>query len=213
VLIARQVQAEIAPGRWDKGDRTPVTVADLGVQAVVSAALQERFPHDPLMAEEESRELREPAWNDLLVKVTEHVRLVRPRHTEPAAILDWIERGQHEVNPGKRYWVLDPVDGTKGFSAKGAIRDCAGARRTGGRSAGRAGLPQSAGVAAHDRTGTAAGVRADLRRCARPGALSASIWGQAMPSRRERRFGFPQIPTRTLHAGANGSNRATRTTT
>src|SRR5438477_7822324 len=46
VRICRQVQGEIAPGRWDKQDRTPVTVADLGVQAVVSAALQERYPHD-----------------------------------------------------------------------------------------------------------------------------------------------------------------------
>jgi 3'(2'), 5'-bisphosphate nucleotidase len=118
VRICRQVQGEIAPGRWDKGDRTPVTVADLGVQAVVSAALEERFGHDPLMAEEESRELRQPEWSDLLVKVTEHVRLVRPGHTEPAAILDWIERGQQAIDPEKRYWVLDPVDGTKGFLRK-----------------------------------------------------------------------------------------------
>jgi 3'(2'), 5'-bisphosphate nucleotidase len=95
-----------------------VTVADLGVQAVVSAALEERFGHDPLMAEEESRELRQPEWNDLLVKVTEHVRLVRRGHTEPAAILDWIERGQQAIDPEKRYWVLDPVDGTKGFLRK-----------------------------------------------------------------------------------------------
>ncbi len=118
VRICRQVQGEIAPGRWDKQDRTPVTVADLGVQAVVSAALKERFGDDPLMAEEESRELRQPEWHDLLVKVTEHVRLVRGNHTEPAAILDWIERGQQAIDPEKRYWVLDPVDGTKGFLRK-----------------------------------------------------------------------------------------------
>jgi HAL2 family 3'(2'),5'-bisphosphate nucleotidase len=118
VRICRAVQGEISPGRWDKGDRTPVTVADLGVQAVVSAALEVRFPHDPLMAEEESRELREPAWNDLLVKVTDHVRLVRPDRSEPDAILDWIERGQQAIDPAKRYWVLDPVDGTKGFLRK-----------------------------------------------------------------------------------------------
>ena len=112
VRICRQVQAEISPGRWDKHDRTPVTVADLGVQAVVSAALEEQYPHDPLMAEEESRELREPAWNDLLVKVTEHVRLVRPASSGQAAILDWIERGQQPIDSQKRCWVLDPVDGS-----------------------------------------------------------------------------------------------------
>ena len=118
VRICRQVQGEISPGRWDKHDRTPVTVADLGVQAVVSAALEEQYPHDPLMAEEESRELREPAWNDLLVKVTEHVRLVRPASSGQAAILDWIERGQQPIDSQKRCWVLDPVDGTKGFLRK-----------------------------------------------------------------------------------------------
>ncbi len=118
VRICRQVQGEIAPGRWAKEDRTPVTVADLAVQAVVSGALFERFPHDSLMAEEGSSELREPAWADLLAKVTEHVHLVRPEQPASAVVLDWIERGQQPLDPQKRYWVLDPVDGTKGFLRK-----------------------------------------------------------------------------------------------
>src|SRR5579862_1233285 len=118
VRICREVQAEIAPGRWDKEDRTPVTVADLAVQAVVSAALAERFPHDPLMGEEGSSELREPAWADLLAKVTAHVHLVRPGQADSSRVLDWIERGQQPIAPDRRYWVLDPVDGTKGFLRK-----------------------------------------------------------------------------------------------
>jgi HAL2 family 3'(2'),5'-bisphosphate nucleotidase len=118
VRICRDVQGEIAPGRWDKEDRTPVTVADLAVQAVVSAALAERFPDDPLMGEEESSELREPAWADLLAKVTAHVHHVRPERPEPLRILDWIERGQQPIDQEHRYWVLDPVDGTKGFLRK-----------------------------------------------------------------------------------------------
>lgn len=118
VQICRKVQSEITPGRWDKEDRTPVTVADLAVQAVVSAALQERFPHDPLMGEEESKELREPRWADLLNLVAEHAALVRRERPDPPTILDWIERGQQAIDPARRYWVLDPVDGTKGFLRK-----------------------------------------------------------------------------------------------
>ena len=118
VRICREVQGEIAPGRWDKEDRTPVTVADLAVQAVVSAALAERFPDDPLMGEEGSSELREPAWADLLAKVTAHVHQVRTERSDRSQILDWIERGQQPIDPGRRYWVLDPVDGTKGFLRK-----------------------------------------------------------------------------------------------
>src|SRR5258708_7207480 len=124
VRICREVQAEITPGRWNKEDRTPVTVADLAVQAVVSAALAEQFPHDPLMAEEGSSELREPAWAELLAKVTAHVDLVSPEHPvrtghpDPSRILNLIERGQQPIEPLRRYWVLDPVDGTKGFLRK-----------------------------------------------------------------------------------------------
>jgi HAL2 family 3'(2'),5'-bisphosphate nucleotidase len=118
VHIGRQVQGEIAPGQRDKEDRTPVTVADLAVQAIVSGALHERFPHDPLMAEEGSSELRTPAWADLLAKVTEHVQRVRSDRPLPATVLDWIERGQQAIDPVRRYWVLDPVDGTKGFLRK-----------------------------------------------------------------------------------------------
>jgi len=118
VRICRQVQSEIAPGRWDKEDRTPVTVADLAVQAVVSGALGERFPRDPLMAEEGSSELRTPEWAELLSRVTEHVRLMRSGNPAPQTVLNWIERGQQPIDPDKRYWVLDPVDGTKGFLRK-----------------------------------------------------------------------------------------------
>jgi 3'(2'), 5'-bisphosphate nucleotidase len=118
VQICRMVQGQIVPGRWDKDDRTPVTVADLAVQAVVSAALHERFPSDPLMGEEESRELREPKWADLLTAVAEHVHVVRSERAGPATILDWIERGQQAIDSARRYWVLDPVDGTKGFLRK-----------------------------------------------------------------------------------------------
>ena len=118
VRICRRVQSEIAPGRWNKEDRTPVTVADLAVQAVVSGALHARFPDDSLMAEEGSSELRTPAWADLLAKVTEHVHLVRTDGPPSSTVLDWIERGQHPIDPQKRYWVLDPVDGTKGFLRK-----------------------------------------------------------------------------------------------
>src|SRR5262249_4677239 len=68
--------------------------------------------------EEGGSELRSPAWADLLAKVTAHVHLVRPDRPAPPTILDWIERGQQAPNAERRYWVLDPVDGTKGFLRK-----------------------------------------------------------------------------------------------
>lgn len=116
--VSQAVQGEIAPGRWDKEDRTPVTVADLAVQAVVSGMLLERYPQDLLMAEEGAEELRQSGWSDLLDKVVHQVHGVRPDAPRTTTVLDWIERGQQPVDPDRRYWVLDPVDGTKGFLRK-----------------------------------------------------------------------------------------------
>ena len=118
VQICRSVQGAIQVGKWDKGDKTPVTVADLAVQAVVARALHEQFPHDPLMAEEGAEELRSESFADLLAQVTSHVHTVRTDAPAPDAVADWVERGQQPIDPGRRYWVLDPVDGTKGFLRK-----------------------------------------------------------------------------------------------
>ena len=118
VKICRSVQGQISVGKWDKGDKTPVTVADLAVQAVVSHGLHEKFPHDPLMGEEGSEELRAPEFADLAQQVTQHVQTVRPDAASPAQVAERVERGQHTIDPSRRYWVLDPVDGTKGFLRK-----------------------------------------------------------------------------------------------
>lgn len=123
MTISRAVQGELTLGRWDKSDRTPVTVADLAVQAHISAALAQHFPNDPLMAEESSDELQTPEWAACLEIVTQHVATVRPELTghgdAKGRVLDWIGRGQQAPDPARRYWVLDPIDGTKGFLRRG----------------------------------------------------------------------------------------------
>lgn len=118
--IARHVQREITPGTRDKEDRSPVTVADLAVQAVISRTLHTHFPHDPLMGEEGIEELGRADWAELLAQVVSQVQQVSG-HDRPgsAEVLSWIERGQQAIDPQRRYWVLDPVDGTKGFLRKG----------------------------------------------------------------------------------------------
>ena len=44
-----------------KKDKSPVTVADFGSQALICRALAEAFPHDPVIAEEDALELKRPA--------------------------------------------------------------------------------------------------------------------------------------------------------
>ena len=60
-LLARHIQDELAPPALLKDDRSPVTVADYAVQAVLSHGLAQAFPADPLVAEEASAALQTPA--------------------------------------------------------------------------------------------------------------------------------------------------------
>ena len=46
--------AEISPEVLAKKDKSPVTVADFGSQALICRALIESFPDDPVIAEEDA---------------------------------------------------------------------------------------------------------------------------------------------------------------
>lgn len=95
----------------DKNDKSPVTVADFGAQAVVCKIIGDAFPADAIVGEEGSAALREDANAAHLDKV---VRFVGAQFSADAAtVCDWIDRGAGEA--AGRYWVLDPIDGTKGF--------------------------------------------------------------------------------------------------
>jgi 3'(2'), 5'-bisphosphate nucleotidase len=93
-----------------KPDTSPVTVADLAIQALVAARLADGFPHDPLVAEEDRATVR--ADPDLSRQVVEVVRQIIPDATFERVVA-WI--GDKDSESGSRFWTLDPIDGTKGF--------------------------------------------------------------------------------------------------
>lgn len=96
----------------EKQDRSPVTIADLGAQAIICRAIAAAFNSDPIVAEEDAALLQQPAMLERLEQVTSYVRVSEPDAT-PEDVIRWIDRGQGQVGP--RYWTLDPIDGTKGF--------------------------------------------------------------------------------------------------
>jgi HAL2 family 3'(2'),5'-bisphosphate nucleotidase len=99
----------------EKKDRSPVTIADFGSQAIVSSILFEHLPGDLLVGEEDVNELKQN--NDMLKKVHHLVR----KHLPDMSIEDLlasISRGNAEPDYGGRYWTVDPIDGTKGFLRK-----------------------------------------------------------------------------------------------
>jgi 3'(2'), 5'-bisphosphate nucleotidase len=111
-LTAAVQQQIVAAGEsLVKDDRSPVTIADLAAQAVVSRLLAERFPGDPLMAEEDTSPLAESTF--MTQRVLTHAQTVIPDLTV-MELIEGLDRGGHTGDSG-RYWVLDPIDGTKGF--------------------------------------------------------------------------------------------------
>jgi 3'(2'), 5'-bisphosphate nucleotidase len=113
--LCRAVQARLVAGSTlAKGDRSPVTVADFGAQAVVSHLLAGAFPGDPLVGEEDAAALRDPDNAALKQKVIDGVASVLDGLDE-GAVLSAIDRGTYPGGASGRHWTLDPIDGTKGF--------------------------------------------------------------------------------------------------
>lgn len=113
-LCVRVQQSLISAETLAKKDKSPVTVADYGVQAVVTAELLAAFPDIPMVGEEDASALRSEENAEVRAKVVEHVQAVRPQ-LNAAHILDAIDYGTYAGGASGRFWALDPIDGTKGF--------------------------------------------------------------------------------------------------
>lgn len=111
--LCRTVQAEIGAGTLTKTDRSPVTVADFGSQALICSAIRDAFPGDPIIGEEDAAILREPAQTAMLQRVVGQVGTLRPG-IGAEQVCSWIDLGGAK-DYTQRFWTLDPIDGTKGF--------------------------------------------------------------------------------------------------
>jgi 3'(2'), 5'-bisphosphate nucleotidase len=114
--LCRSVQAQIQPETLVKRDRSPVTVADYGSQALVCRRLAESFPNDSVIAEEDATALRDADNEPILSRVLEHVRQWRGV-ASASDVCRWIDHGFRREYQD-RFWTLDPIDGTKGFLRK-----------------------------------------------------------------------------------------------
>jgi 3'(2'), 5'-bisphosphate nucleotidase len=111
-LLARRIQREKVSDALKKDDRSPVTVADFAVQAIIARRLVEEFPTANLIGEEQSDALRRKEGIAILGQITSFVRTAIPDAT-PEEVCGLIDRGGGD--PPKTFWTLDPIDGTKGF--------------------------------------------------------------------------------------------------
>ncbi len=96
----------------EKKDRSPVTIADLGSQALICADIGSAFPETAIVGEEDAEMLR--ANEAVSSQVYD---LVKEFHVEMSRddMLSAIDAGACEADFTGRYWTVDPIDGTKGF--------------------------------------------------------------------------------------------------
>jgi len=112
-VLCQKIKMDLARrGSILKSDRSPVTIADYGSQAIICKWIKEKFPNDTIIAEEDSTELRKPGHSGILDQVTDYVNDFDPA-ASPEQVCSWIDFSSHFIRD--RFWTLDPIDGTKGF--------------------------------------------------------------------------------------------------
>ncbi len=112
-LICRKVQADLVTVQaMEKEDKSPVTIADLGSQALVNHSLLQEFPGASIIAEEDSQLLRDNA-----AVRSQILQLVQEYHVSCTSdqIIQAIDGGRDNESAENRFWTVDPIDGTKGF--------------------------------------------------------------------------------------------------
>lgn len=112
--VAQAAQRDWLGRSVQKEDKSPVTVADFAVQAVVSYHLFAAFPKANLVAEETADtflSLPELERKECLRRVQHEV----PEITTEEEICGLIGRGNYSNLTAESTFILDPIDGTKGF--------------------------------------------------------------------------------------------------
>eukprot|EP01036_Dinobryon_divergens_P029001 gene29003-38044_t len=115
-FVARSLQRVLLSEQSStKNDCSPVTVADFCVQAMVLSNLRACFPSDRFIAEEDSQLLRTD--HALCDGVLNGIRAAVGENWSQEKLYDAVDLGSYDGSSmeTERVWILDPVDGTKGF--------------------------------------------------------------------------------------------------
>lgn len=133
VIVTKKVLSFVEKGEFRKGDKTSVSLADFAAQALLVAAIHHNFPGDTIVGEEDTAILRsdqgiaDRVWE--LVSTThledEECEKSLQSPVSPSEMLHYIDLGGTSYGgPKGRVWMIDPVDGTKGFLTGGQYVVC-----------------------------------------------------------------------------------------
>jgi len=112
VCLAVLASSPDTPEAMAKTGKEPVTIADYGSQAVILAEVAAAFPDHGVIAEEGAEHLLEHAGEEGARRIIEVVGGAIGRPTTLDEVASWID---HQGGSSPYVWVVDPIDGTKGF--------------------------------------------------------------------------------------------------
>lgn len=108
--LTRRLQTELViEGTLEKSDASPVTIADYAVQAVVVSRLRQAFPKDKFIAEESAAALK----SDKTLRKT----VAAATSMSEDEVVNAVGACDFKGGTNERTWILDPIDGTRGFIA------------------------------------------------------------------------------------------------
>jgi 3'(2'), 5'-bisphosphate nucleotidase len=116
--LCRLVQADYlsASTKADDDHNEPVTIADYGSQAIICRALQQHYPADAVVAEESGAQFSQLVPADQRTRIARLLSQVLHQAVSETDLIAWLDFGAGRK--AARTWVIDPIDGTKGFLAR-----------------------------------------------------------------------------------------------
>lgn len=120
-IFCRRIRQENRIRPLTKADGSPVTNADFGSQALLVERLRAVAANDPIMAEETAEAADFAADNDFTVELLADLKASGADFDSVEALATTINRVRPESGDvadaawRERYWMIDPIDGTKGY--------------------------------------------------------------------------------------------------
>ena len=115
IKLCERVQADGFDAS-SKSDDSPVTIADYGVQAIICRAIQQHFPDHRVIGEEGGATFRKLVQSASQQRVTGLIADIIGVPVTVEEVMNWLDAGR-DVSASRYTWVIDPIDGTRGFVA------------------------------------------------------------------------------------------------
>ncbi len=112
--LTRRVQQQHL-AHSEKAGHEPVTIADYGSQAILLRAIRSAYPDDAVLAEERADQFATLVADAQRAEIVRLVGAVLGEQVSEDQVKVWLDHGRGVQ--ADRTWVIDPIDGTKGFIA------------------------------------------------------------------------------------------------